>query len=163
MPRSPQHFGPATPVLLAALCGVLTLLLPPLLASAPKPDLESTSDLARAGYYQLRWSLDEGEVDRFRLEEATADDFSDARIFYEGADGATVISGRSNGTFHYRVRARMEDGSQTEWSDAQRVEVKHHSIAQAFGIFTLGGLVFVATAGIIAFGTRANRILPEDS
>ncbi|ANB03922.1 hypothetical protein ECTOBSL9_2846 [Ectothiorhodospira sp. BSL-9] len=146
-------------------CAVLALLLAPapLLANAPKPDLESTTDLARAGYFQLRWSLDEAEVDHFRLEEATDEDFSDARVFYEGADGASVISGRSNGTFHYRVRAQLDDGTQTDWSETQSVEVRHHSIAQAFGIFTLGGVVFLATAAVIAFGTRANRIIPKDS
>ncbi|AHK79339.1 hypothetical protein M911_09485 [Ectothiorhodospira haloalkaliphila] len=148
----------AVPAVLA-----LFLLPVPILAEAPKPHLESTTDLARAGYFQLRWSLDEGEVDHFRLEEATEEDFSDAQVFYQGADGATVISGRSNGTFHYRVRAQLDDGSQTDWSQTQSVEVRHHSIAQAFGIFTLGGVVFLATAGVIAFGTRANRIIPKDS
>nr|WP_242472616.1 hypothetical protein [Ectothiorhodospira mobilis] len=142
---------------------ILTVLLLPALSPAwgatqETPVLESTSTEARAGYYQLKWSLeDEAGVDRFILQEADSSDFASPEVFYEGADRATVISGRRDGTAHYRVRAVFEDGHRSPWSPPLEVKVHHHSTVQAFGLFFIGGIVFFATAGMIAAGSRAQR------
>ncbi|AGA31923.1 hypothetical protein TVNIR_0212 [Thioalkalivibrio nitratireducens DSM 14787] len=126
-------------------------------AGGAAPEIGSSAELARAGYYQLRWVLDEAEVARYRVEEDTDPAFSEPVALYEGADRATVVSGRSDGIFHYRARATLADGSESAWSETLTVEVAHHPRAQAFGIFTVGGLVFLATAGLIVAGTRAER------
>ncbi|AHE99615.1 signal peptide protein [Thioalkalivibrio paradoxus ARh 1] len=126
-------------------------------AGAAAPEISSSAELARAGYYQLRWVLDEADVARYRVEEDSDPGFPDPVALYEGADRATVVSGRSDGIFHYRARATLADGSESAWSETLTVEVAHHPRAQAFGIFTVGGLVFLATAGLIVAGTRAER------
>ncbi|WP_018233269.1 hypothetical protein [Thioalkalivibrio thiocyanodenitrificans] len=126
-------------------------------AGSHAPELSASPDLARAGYFHLRWALDDVDVDRYTVEEAADPDFTDPAVLYEGADRATVISGRSDGTFHFRVRASLADGGESGWSDTQTVEVVHHPRAQAIGLFILGGLVFLATVGLIVAGTSAGR------
>ena len=71
-------------------------------------------------------------------------------------DSATVISGRSNGVWHYRVRA-LSKGQVTPWSEAVRVEVTHHSLNRA-GLFLLtGAIVFFALAWVIIRADQSER------
>ncbi|MCG5536368.1 hypothetical protein [Ectothiorhodospira mobilis] len=152
-----RSLPPLPRAILAAL--LLLALSPAWGATQGAPVLESTSTEAKAGYYQLQWALEgaEADIDRFILQEARGGDFASAEIFYEGADRATVISGRRNGDYHYRVRAVFKDGSRSPWSPPLTVQVHHHSTAQAFGLFFLGGVVFFSTAGMIAAGSSAQR------
>jgi hypothetical protein len=126
-------------------------------AASHAPEISASPDLARAGYFHLRWALDDVDVDHYTVEEAADPDFTESGVLYEGADRATVISGRGDGTFHFRVRATLSDGGESGWSDTQTVEVAHHPRAQAIGLFILGGLVFLATVGLIVAGTYAGR------
>lgn len=126
-------------------------------AEVPGPTLDASSEVAAAGYFQLRWALDDAEVIRYRVEEAADPDFREAATLYEGADRATVISGRGDGVFHYRVRAVLENGDHSAWSEPRRVEVAHHPLGQAIGLFILGGVVFLATVGLIVAGSRLER------
>ncbi|OOG28089.1 hypothetical protein B1C78_02380 [Thioalkalivibrio denitrificans] len=143
--------------LFAGLLAFMVVWAAPVHAEAPAPTLSVSNDLARAGYYQLRWSLDDVDVVHYRVEESTDADFRETDVLYEGADRATVISGRSDGTFHYRVRAELADGTRTDWSDPQAVQVAHHPFGQAVFLFILGGVVFLATVILIIAGTRADR------
>ncbi|MFP4683147.1 MAG: fibronectin type III domain-containing protein [Ectothiorhodospira sp.] len=148
-----------------ALIGLLLLTASPAWGDDPEsPLLESTDTPAKGGYYQLKWSLEDADdpIDKFILQESDGDGFDSPRVFYEGADRATVISGRSNGTYHYRVRAVFRDGSRSPWSDPLEVEVAHHSAGQAYGLFVLGGVVFFTTAGMIAAGSIAQRRADRD-
>jgi hypothetical protein len=122
-------------------------------AEAPAPSLSVSSDVARAGYYQLLWALDEADVAHYRVEEAADPQFRSAELLYEGADRATVISGRGDGTFHYRVQAMLADGARSPWSEASTVRVEHHPFNQAVFLFLLGAVVFIATIGLIVAGT----------
>lgn len=116
-----------------------------------QPGLEASTSRSDTGEYRLSWTVDaDAEV---VLEEATSEDFSGARVLYEGIDAATVVSGRLDGTYHYRLRLKT-DGN---WSAPVAVEVVHHSAAEAFGFLALGGLVFLATAVLIISGHRAHR------
>jgi hypothetical protein len=51
----------------------------------------------------------------------------------------------------------MENGTRSDWSEPTRVEVVHHPLGQAIGLFLLGGVVFLATVGLIVAGSRAER------
>lgn len=112
-------------------------------------ELTADPELSDTGYFRLSWTGDGAAV---TVEEATTADFSDARVIYEGTEAATVMSGRLDGTYHYRIRA-----AQSRWSAPIIVTVRHHSLAQAFAFLTVGALVFVATAVLIIAGHRRHR------
>ncbi|WP_242467178.1 hypothetical protein [Ectothiorhodospira shaposhnikovii] len=133
------------------------LLLPSPTLAQNVPTLDSTTQTARAGYYQLRWGMEDADGAIYRLEESRSADFQTAQILYEGADRATVISGRSDGTFHYRVQATLPDTTRSPWSSPLTVEVAHHSLLQALTLFVIGAVVFLATLALIVTGTRRHQ------
>ncbi len=123
-------------------------------------DAPASSD---TGHYELRWGPPEpedgdGPADplpegtTFELQEARSADFSGARTIYEGPDRARAMSGRLDGVFHYRVRS--PGGA---WSAPVTVEVRHHSLTEAFVFLGVGAFVFIATAVLIVLGHRAHR------
>ena len=126
-----------------------------LLGSVPamaSPQLDSDSSLSSAGYYQLHWANQ--HIGSFVLEEANKPDFTDAKILYEGPDTATLVSGRKNGTYYYRVRG--EDAG-NDWSNSVKVKVVHHPLSRAFLFFSLGALVFLATLTMVIRGNLTHK------
>ena len=122
--------------------------------------LESNTELATAGFYRLSWAAAE-QVDaqaeaQFELQEASDPSFADARSLYRGPDLATVLSGRADGQYFYRVRTTGAAGAQ-QWSEIVRVNVAHHPLGRAFAFFAAGAIVFLATLGLIIVGTRQSR------
>lgn len=83
-----------------------------------------------------------------------APDFTDSKTLYQGPDTATLVSGRKNGTYYYRVRSE-KPGS--DWSNAVEVKVAHHPLSRAFMFFSLGALVFVATLTMVVRGNLAHK------
>lgn len=125
------------------------------LGSAPAiaaPRLESDSSLSSAGYYQLHWVNQ--HAGSFILEESKNPDFTDAKILYQGPDTATLVSGRKNGTYYYRIRS--EDAG-NDWSNSIQVKVVHHPLSRAFLFFSLGAFVFVATLTMVIRGNLAHK------
>jgi hypothetical protein len=116
------------------------------------PKLESDSNASNAGYYQLHWA--NKNAGTFVLEESMKPDFADAKILYQGPDTATLVSGRKNGTYYYRVRAAITGG---DWSNAVQVKVTHHPLTRAFLFFSLGALVFIATLTMVIRGNLTHR------
>jgi hypothetical protein len=123
----------------------------PLSAAYGRPQLGSDMTLSTAGYFRLNWE-DEAGAD-FKLEQAPSSDFNDARVLYQGQDKATVISGLANGHYFYRVG----NTGTGQWSDPLEVEVKHHSLTRAFAFFSLGAAMFLATLGVLVFGSRRQQ------
>ena len=125
-------------------------------AQLEPPVLTSDSEVATAGYYQLKWESDNAAVELpagfpVELEESTDVTFGDAKLLYAGSDPATVISGRSDGTWFYR--ARLRDGEvASPWSDSVTVTVAHHPLSRALSFFALGIVVFLATVWLIVRG-----------
>lgn len=115
--------------------------------SAQSLQIESDTDVAAAGYYQLRWS----STSPVTLEEARTADFTSPRIIYRGSDAATVMSGKSDGDFYYRIRSRDSNAR----SNVVKVTVRHHSLERAFAFFALGATVFIATLLLIVTGARS--------
>ena len=96
-----RHCGLRSPALVVLL---LTWQLPTALAatSLQVPSLSSDTAIATAGFYRLSWQTD--GITQVELQEADNPDFADASVDYQGPDDASVVSGKPNGTWHYRVR-----------------------------------------------------------
>lgn len=129
------------------------------LAAAPAraleaPVLDSDSEVATAGYYQLSWHSDT-TLPEYELQESAKADFSSPVVLYRGPDTATVITGRADGDYHYRLRARTEAAT-SPWSATVEVSVRHHSLGRALLFFSIGALVFVTTVFTILIGNRRN-------
>lgn len=115
-------------------------------------DLHSDTETATAGYYQLTWQ--QAGQPRYQLEEAIDKTFAQTKTIYEGSDTATIVSGRANGTYYYRVRA-LTNLPNNPWSTPVTVEVKHHSLARAAFFFSLGAIVFLATLVTVVIGYQS--------
>ena len=135
-------------------CLVLFFLFP--VTAKAVPTLKSDSNESSAGYYQLHWT--NNHTGDFILQESSKPDFSNAELLYQGPDTATLVSGRKNGTYYYRVRSA---DAENEWSNPVRVNVTHHPLSRAFMFFSLGALVFVATLTMVIRGNLAHRPTPD--
>jgi hypothetical protein len=112
------------------------------------PRLSVDNSLATAGFYRLSW---EPGDERIELQEATEPGFIHPATAYTGPDRATVISGKPDGTWFYRIRALDSQGAGA-WSAPLAVTVAHHSLARAFLFLGLGVTVFIATVLMIVRG-----------
>jgi hypothetical protein len=129
----------------------------PSLSASPAPDrgapgLSVDNAVATAGFYSLGW----GGTAQVELQEAAGPDFDQPVTVYTGPDRATVISGKPNGTWFYRIRS-LDDQRTGPWSEPLTVTVAHHSLTRAFLFLGLGVIVFIATVLMIVRGsdTRA--------
>ena len=127
--------------------GLAIAMAAPLHAGAQSLQLESDTDVATAGYFQLRWSSTSPVI----LEESQSAEFASTRVIYRGSDAATVMSGKRDGDLFYRVRVSDSDAQ----SNVVKVTVRHHSIERAFAFFALGATVFIATLLLIVRGARS--------
>lgn len=114
--------------------------------------LTADTQLSDTGHFRLSWPAP-GPGAVVTVQESTASDFLGTRTIYHGSEAATVISGRLDGNYYYRIRA-----GQGPWSEPVSVTVRHHSLTQAFSFLALGALVFVATAALIISGHRRHRL-----
>ncbi|WP_310693435.1 fibronectin type III domain-containing protein [Thiohalophilus sp.] len=134
-------------ILIAALCSLLCL---PSLSFAI--DLQADTDVATAGYYQLKWKSADDNAP-VELQEADNARFENAEPLYQGRDRARVVTGRSDGTYYYRART-VDDGAAGAWSDIVKVQVKHHPLSRALGFFIVGAIVFLSIVIAILIGNR---------
>ncbi|ACL71278.1 hypothetical protein [Thioalkalivibrio sulfidiphilus] len=140
-------------VLLLLWC--LSLLAAP--AALAAPDLRASPERATDGVYRLSWEADGAA--RFELQESDGAHFNPARTLYTGADTASVITGRPDGEYFYRVRVLGESGP-GPWSEPLQVTVQHHSLARALQFFVVGALVFAVLLAVIIRGVREDRDTP---
>jgi len=112
--------------------------------------IEADTELATAGYYQLRWTAATADV-QVEVSEPDSDDW---RIIYSGPDRARVVSGQTDGTRVYRVRG-IGATEPSAWSAPVRVTVVHHSLQRALLFFGVGAVVFLATLALIVRGARS--------
>lgn len=133
-----------------SLIAILTLYPSVIFVSAAQ-DISLTSDqmTSTAGYYQLNWERNDGS-DSIYIVEETPGDAVTPHVIYEGADTATVISGKSDGTYTYKVKS--EDGKHV--SNRLTVTVAHHSLTTAFNFFWIGAIVFIFILVAILRGNK---------
>ncbi len=114
------------------------------------PKLFSNTNVASAGFYRLHW---ETAIKQVELQEADNSAFNSPTVFYEGSDSATVISGKPNGTWYYRIRT-IENQLRSDWSDPVVVTVSHHSLSRALLFFLVGLIMFITTVLLVVKGTK---------
>ncbi len=122
------------------------------------PSLTADVEVATAGYFSLSWRLSrDASADHvdFELQESATASFDDARVVYTGPDLATTFTGRSDGTYYFRLREVDVDG-RNQWSEVVTVQVKHHPLQRAVIFFALGALVFLATLALVLRGADRN-------
>ena len=81
---------------------------PIVVAPPPVPGVPGTMTIPTTdidGTYAVSWIASGGTVTAYQLYEATQSNFSNETQVYSGAAASASLSGRGNGTFHYRVRA----------------------------------------------------------
>lgn len=117
--------------------------------------LATDTELATAGYYQLTWQDPDGAA--YELQEARDSTFTRPQLIYTGGDLATVITGRADGEYFYRVRALDASQPPGAWSSPVKVTVQHHALGPAFGFFGVGALVFIAILTAILRGNAQSR------
>ena len=114
-------------------------------AGAEPVAIRADSQVATAGFYQLRWNA-EGEI---VVQEAASPDFVSPRVVYRGSDNARVMSGKPDGDWYYRARTAGSGGA---FGNVVQVTVRHHPVERAFAFFALGALVFLVTLAVIIKG-----------
>ncbi|ADE15317.1 conserved hypothetical protein [Nitrosococcus halophilus Nc 4] len=121
------------------------------------PELVSDSRTATAGFYHLKWQGNGLLASSYELQEASDAGFTQPTTIYRGPDQATLISGRKNGQYFYRVRALDQGQPTSPWSSPVAVTVRHHPPARAFAFFAAGAVVFLATLVLIISGARHSQ------
>jgi hypothetical protein len=138
----------------------LSVLFVPLASAAgslPPPLLKTDTPMATAGFYRLTWIWHGDGQPIFELQEAATPEFDHPRVLYDGADEASSLSGREDGSYYYRVRARSDGDPAGPWSDTVEVTVQHHPLWRAIAFFAGGAVVFLATFALIIGGTLRAR------
>jgi hypothetical protein len=143
--------------LLLCTCFLLSCSVPNL-SSAANLQLSSSTTKATAGNFQLSWAWPQAPADtNYQLYERTlkpVENATDFSMLYEGKDMASVLSGKPNGTYQYRINASSESLNHEIQSNMVTVVVKHHSLAEAFFVFSIGVLIFLAILIVIFRGMR---------
>ncbi len=89
--------------------GSIVKLAVPAPASLTVPKSNATGTIA------LAWGAVKLPEVYYALEEATSANFSDARIVYVGPEVKFTLGGRTNGTYHYRVKAYKTGYADSQW------------------------------------------------
>lgn len=112
-------------------------------------------------YVTLSWEIpgdDQPQPDvLFELQVAPSNGFLEPRAVYRGPDAASVISGLAEGEYFYRVRSFFEEGESSAWSEPLQLIIQYDSLAKAFLLFGIGGIVTVATVALVVIGDRRTR------
>jgi hypothetical protein len=124
------------------------------LSAAENIELATDQATSTAGYYQLNWKLQGASPDTIYIVTETRAGKAGQNTIYQGADTATVMSGKPNGSYAYVVRT--EDGAHV--SNQISVNVSHHSLTSAFIFFSLGAIVFVFILAAIYLGNKDQNI-----
>lgn len=118
------------------------------------PALSARPDLSSDGVYQLQWLAG---ADVLVIEEAPTGRFDRPTELYRGRDHATVVTGRGDGDYHYRLRRA---GSPATLAQTV-VRVRHHPLGRALGFFGAGLFVFLATVWLVVRGPEDTPPAPE--
>lgn len=115
-------------------------------------ELTSDSEVATAGFFQLRWQSN--SPGPWQLHESENSDLKGYKVIYSGPDLARVISGKSSGIYYYQVVANKNPVP--EKSNIVKVTVAHHPLTNAFLFFIVGAFIFLAILFSIFKGNRTN-------
>lgn len=106
--------------------------------------LDVTPAESSDGVFRLHW---DGPGAGVTLQESMQKGFTSPRSIYAGEDRASLVSGKSDGIYHYRLLDA--DGVVVATTTAT---VAHHPLARAWMFFSIGLVVFIATILLVARG-----------
>lgn len=126
---------------------VILLLLPfPLFAV---PSLQSSETVSTTGTFRLSWESDGPWLVRgnktYVLEECST---SGCHAVYKGHDRSTVMSGRPDGTYRFR----LSEAGVSNASSETTVEVRHHPLGRSLAVLTVGFALFLLCAAALVGG-----------
>ena len=134
---------------------VLCLLLVSGSSLAQPLSINSSTETATAGFFQLNWSMtDAPDNTSYQLYEHADTDTSGPVLIYEGPDMASVISGKANGMYEYYVSATSSDWPDKRMSNTISVTVAHHSLRNALIVLAIGFIIFLSVIFVILRGER---------
>lgn len=138
--------------LMIGLFGMLAMLLPlQTLAQDTPLSITASPDLATAGFFRLTWEGPASQV--FVLQESNSPSFTTYKTLYAGSDTASVLSGKVDGVYYYRIGVIDIATSLQVFSEVIEVTVRHHPLARAFLFFGMGAFMFVVLIVVIWRGT----------
>jgi hypothetical protein len=85
------------------------------------PVLSAIDNPSKSSSYTVSWSAVSG-AQSYQLEEATSADFANATVIYSGTGLTHQVSGKSTGTYYYRVRS-VYQALTSPWSNQVSTEV----------------------------------------
>jgi parallel beta-helix repeat protein len=91
------------------------------------PTLNDPGTTDTDGDYTVSWSSVRGATS-YRLEEDTSSSFSSPTVVHSGADTSKYITGKSTGTYYYRVKVCNACGC-SGWSNEEDIVVSHEGAA----------------------------------
>ena len=123
-------------------------------------NLTTSTDIATAGFFQLDWSWSSApENVSYQLAErplALNGSPTSFKTIYQGQDLASVISGKPDGRYEYKVTANSPSLSAPVTSNLVNVSVKHHSLVNAFAVLLVGVVIFLAIVIAIFRGAKTS-------
>ncbi len=100
----------------------------------------------------------------FELQESSDPQFEHALERYRGPQRACFVSGLPDGTWFWRVRlvaldwpAEAGETPHGPWSEVRSLEVRHHPLALAWGLFALGAVLVAAILVFLGLADRRER------
>lgn len=113
------------------------------------PELRSSDAVSTTGSFRLSWgpaiAVLPAQDSDYLLEECSTDG---CRSVYRGHDRSTVISGRPDGIYRFRISEASSPGSYGQTS----VEVRHHDLGRSLIVLSGGFVLFMLSAGALFFG-----------
>ena len=124
--------------------------------------LSASETLSTAGYFQLSWSgtvesagleRQSGYATAVILQQSATPTFNSPTEWKISGDHRFSVSGLKSGNYFYRVGS---NSSPRAWSNVVEVQVAHHSLMRAFGLFSLGAVLFLALVIVIFLNRHHN-------
>jgi len=117
--------------------------------------IQSSTQLSHDGRFNISWKLPESS--KIELQQSRNSDAETYTTIYQGFDLSTVITGFSNGQYHYRARLIKQTGQASNWSPVITIDVQHHSLSKALIFFGIGLIVFLSTLLLIVLGNKKHQ------
>ncbi|MBW7857846.1 MAG: hypothetical protein H3C43_06075, partial [Leptonema sp. (in: Bacteria)] len=119
-----------------------------------RPMIQSSEPISSTGNFQLSWGLEQtksytNDLPIYLLEECN----NTCKLLYQGHDTASVISGRPNGNYHFKISEQSQPNQFSEIT----VQVIHYDLQSGLWVLLVGFLLFVICILIIVFGEANHK------
>jgi len=120
--------------------------------------MKNDTTFTKDGYFTLKWDFEKSKNLEYTLEVASDEDFNSSKVIYKGPDHASFRSGLKNGTYYFRIKStNKESENSSRWSETHTAIVEHHPLSLAYGLLSIGSIVFLSTVALIVIGVRTTK------